>query len=218
MLAINTAFMTANLALYSDGKLFVRDIDAKSKHSENVLKTIDELCQEANIDILDVQTLSVVLGPGSFTGLRIGTAIAKGLGCANKKMKFIGVSSLELMAYHVVKNNLNENENFACAINALSDLYFVQLFGQNSTKTSDARMIRKEELEGLKMPIFALKGDILKYELNEIEILSQDLVEISLKKAQAGEFLSLEQMIPVYLRASQAEDNLKKIEKVNKIS
>ena len=42
MLAINTAFMTANLALQtSDGKIVLRDIDAKSKHSENVLKTID---------------------------------------------------------------------------------------------------------------------------------------------------------------------------------
>ena len=89
MLAINTAFMTANLALKTaKGKTVLKDIDAKSKHSENVLKTIDQMCEEANVNILDVKTVAVVVGPGSFTGLRIGTAIAKALGAVNKDLKF----------------------------------------------------------------------------------------------------------------------------------
>ena len=94
MLAINTAFLTANLALESSSGVFTKTLDAKSKHSENVLKNIDELCKEANIDILDVDTVAVVTGPGSFTGLRIGVAIAKALGCVNKNLKFVSVSSL----------------------------------------------------------------------------------------------------------------------------
>ena len=47
LLAINTAFMDANIGLVLDnGKILSRTIDAKSKHSENVLKTIDEMCEE----------------------------------------------------------------------------------------------------------------------------------------------------------------------------
>ena len=76
------------------------------------------MCEETNCDILDVGTVAVVVGPGSFTGLRIGTAIAKALGCVNEKTKFIAVSSLELMAF-VVANKTKVSGNFVCAINAL---------------------------------------------------------------------------------------------------
>lgn len=218
MLAINTAFMTANLALSANGMMFVRDIDAKSKHSENVLKTIDDLCNDAKIDIIDIDTLSVVLGPGSFTGLRIGTAIAKALGSVKKDLKFVGVSSLELMAYIIVKNKLNKGSDFVCVLNALSDLFFVCKFNSKGIKIGDERMIDKAEFGALNMPIFALKDDMPKYELDEIETSSLDLLEFSEKKANNGDFCRLEEIVPSYLRASQAEDNLKNIKKDNKIS
>lgn len=218
MLAINTAFMTANLALKSNDKVFVRDIDAKSKHSENVLKTIDDLCNEAKIDVTDVEVVSVVLGPGSFTGLRIGTAIAKALGCVNKSLKFVGVSSLELMAYIIVKNNLNKNQKFVCVINALSDLFFVAEFDADGIKIGEERMIDKTEFENIAQQKFCLKGDVTNYSLKEIELSSQDLLEHSQKKANELQFLKLEEVVPTYLRASQAEDNLKNVKKVNKIS
>ena len=137
MLAINTAFMTANLALKTpEGVTVLKDIDAKSKHSENVLKTIDEMCMQANENVLDVGTIAVVVGPGSFTGLRIGVAIAKALGCVNNELKFVGMSSLELMAYIYV-NNFKPKGNFVCVLNALSGLYFVAKLVIISLKTSE---------------------------------------------------------------------------------
>lgn len=209
MLAINTAFMTANIALKSDNKVFFRDVDAKSKHSENVLKVIDELCQEAEVDIMDIDVLSVVLGPGSFTGLRIGTAIAQALGCANKTLKFVGVSSLELMAYIIAKNKLNKNEEFICVINALSDLFFVAKFDENGNILTEQQIIGKDEFESLNQPVFALKDDLPKYNLQTVEISCEALLEYSIIKAEKQEFLSQEEMMPIYLRASQAEDSLK---------
>ncbi|MDE6583182.1 MAG: tRNA (adenosine(37)-N6)-threonylcarbamoyltransferase complex dimerization subunit type 1 TsaB, partial [Clostridia bacterium] len=120
MLVINTAFMTANLGLETaDGKICVKELDAKAKHSENVLKTIDELCEETGVNVLDVGTVAVVTGPGSFTGLRIGVSIAKALGCVNEGLKFLSLSSLELMAYISVKNHKHDTD-FVCAIDALS--------------------------------------------------------------------------------------------------
>ena len=62
MLAINTAFMTANLALKTaDGQVVLKDIESKSKHSESVLKVIDEMCQETGITYL---LQNEVLGSG----------------------------------------------------------------------------------------------------------------------------------------------------------
>ncbi len=210
MLAINTAFMTANLALETpDGRTIYRELDAHSKHSENVLKTIDEMCQEGGIDVLNVETVAVVVGPGSFTGLRIGTAIAKALGCVNKKLKFIGLSSLELMANIVSENKLC-SENFVCVLNALSDLYFVAYFDKTGIILQEERMIDKQEYLGIKQPIFGLKGDLQDDRINQIEITSEDLLAFAKKQEKLGKFVALDELLPVYLRLSQAEDNLLK--------
>lgn len=210
MLAINTAFMTANLALKtSNGKTTYRELDAHSKHSENVLKTIDEMCQACEIDVLDVKTVAVVVGPGSFTGLRIGAAIAKALGCVNKKLKFIGLSSLELMANIVTENKLC-TENFACVLNALSDLYFVAYFDKTGIKLQEERMIDRREYLSITQPIFGLKGDLKDENINQIEITSEDLLTFSEKQENLENFVSLDELLPVYLRLSQAEDNLLK--------
>ena len=216
MLAINTAFMTANLALKTPkGAVYLKDIDAKSKHSENVLKTIDELCQQAKINILDVETIAVVVGPGSFTGLRIGTAVAKALGCVNENLRFVAMSSLELMAYIVGKNSLAKG-SFVCAINALSGLFFVCEFDKNGKKLTNEKMIDTSEFEKLSKPKFVLTGDLKGDGLNEIEITCADMLDFALLKEAAGEFVLEGQLEPVYLRLSQAEDNLSKNCKKNK--
>lgn len=214
MLAINTAFINANLALKTTKTTILKDIDSRSKHSENVLKTIDDMCQEAEIDILDIEEIGVVVGPGSFTGLRIGVAIAKALACANPSLKIVAISSLELMAYNVVKQKLC-NENFVCALNGLSDLFFVANFDKNGVKTKNERMISKEEFESTNDPIFALENDVDSSRVKNIEITSQTLLEFMENKVTQGCYVSLEDLEPMYLRLSQAEDNL--LKKNNKI-
>lgn len=209
MLVINTAFMTANLALKTDKGAVLKDIDAKSKHSENVLKTIDEMCQEMNVDILQVDTVAVVTGPGSFTGLRIGVAIAKALGCVREDIKFISLSSLELMAYIIGKQGLCKKK-FTCALNALSDNFFVAEFDENGIKTQEERMIDRQEYSAVKTPIFTLKGDGVSGGVAELEISCEDLLEFAVSKEKKEEFVTLEELLPKYLRLSQAEDNLLK--------
>ena len=215
MLAINTAFMTANLALKTPkGEVCLKDIDAKSKHSENVLKTIDELCQQAKTNILDVETVAVVVGPGSFTGLRIGTAIAKALGCVNENLKFVALSSLELMAYIVARNNLSKGK-FVCAINALSGLFFVCEFEKDGKKVGKERMIDTNDFQSISDEKFVLAGDLNGVGLREIEISCADLLDFALEKETEKDFVLEGQLEPVYLRLSQAEDNLAKNSKKN---
>ena len=210
MLAINTAFMTANLALKTpEGKVYLKDIDAKSKHSENVLKTIEDLCEQANINVLDVQTVAVVVGPGSFTGLRIGTAIAKALGAVNKDLKFVGLSSLELMAYIARKRKLTK-DNFVCVLNALSNLYFVAYFDVNGIKLQEEKMIDAEEFSKIAEEKIVLNGDLSLNDAQSVEITPEDLLEFALSKEQEKQFVEEKNLVPVYLRLSQAEDNLEK--------
>ncbi len=210
MLAINTAFVKADLALETNGKTYFKTLDAEAKHSENVLKNIDELCTEAEVDVLDVKTVAVVTGPGSFTGLRIGVAIAKALGCADKKLKFISLSSLELMAYTIAKQNLCK-ENFCCIINALSGNYFVAEFDASGKRLSEDRMVGEGELSAFENP-FVLSGDT-KFDFPAISLSAQMLLGFAKEKEAKGEYILLEDLLPEYIRPSQAEDNLKKSKK-----
>ncbi|MBQ7328191.1 MAG: tRNA (adenosine(37)-N6)-threonylcarbamoyltransferase complex dimerization subunit type 1 TsaB [Clostridia bacterium] len=208
MLAINTAFMTANLALRTAvGKVVLKDIDAKSKHSENVLKSIDEMCQEASTEVLDVGTVAVVVGPGSFTGLRIGVAIAKALGCAGKDLKFVSLSSLQLMAYKIAKSKLNGGA-FVCVINALSDLFFVAQFDVDGKIVGEEKMISKEEYQQIDIEKFALAGDVQTSDVKEMKIDCKDLLDFALEKEEQGDFVLPDDLNPSYLRLSQAEDML----------
>lgn len=208
MLAINTAFMTANLALKTaEGKVVLKDIDAKSKHSENVLKSIDEMCQEVSTEVIDVGTVAVVVGPGSFTGLRIGVAIAKALGCAGKDLKFVSLSSLQLMAYKIAKSKLNSGA-FVCVINALSDLFFVAQFDADGKIVGEERMISKEEYQQIDIEKFALAGDVQTSDVKEMEIDCKDLLDFALEKEEQGDFVLPDDLNPSYLRLSQAEDML----------
>lgn len=211
MLAINTAFATASLALeLADGRKFFKSLSAEAKHSENVLKAIDEMCQEAQIDVLDVGTIAVVTGPGSFTGLRIGVAIAKALGCVNKNLKFISISSLQLMAY-IKCQTYKKKENFACVLNALSNLYFVAYFDKDGAILEEEKLIGEDEYLRLQCPKYALAGDLPN--LPTVEITCQNLLSYAKLKEAQKEFVSCQELLPKYIRLSQAEDNMLKKQK-----
>lgn len=207
ILAINTAFLTANLALSVADKAYYADLDANCKHSENVLKNIDALCQQANVDIGQIDVVSVVVGPGSFTGLRIGAAIAKALFCANNKIKLISLSSLDFMAYTFLQQNKAETD-FVCALNALSDLFFVATYNQSGIKLQQEQIIDKPSFENLTLPVVCLQDDLpLKTSVN---LTSQALLAFTKAQIEAKNFVSIDAMVPKYLRLSQAEDNLLK--------
>lgn len=215
MLAINTAFIQANLALKTrDGREFFIDLDANTKHSENVLKNIDKLCEQAEIDVLNVDEIAVVTGPGSFTGLRIGVAIAKALACVQPELKLVPISSLELMAYIHCKQN-NPSRKFVCAINALSNLFFVAYFDKNGIKLKEEKLIEREKFEKIAEQKVVLSNDMPfsvkdKNDYVKIDLSGQNLLKFAESQSRQGKFANLQDFNPVYLRLSQAEDQLLK--------
>lgn len=211
VLAINTAFMEANIGLVlDDGKRFERTIDAKSKHSENVLKTIDALCETAGVKLQDIDNFAVVVGPGSFTGIRIGVAIMKAIGVV-KDAKFFPVSSLDLMAYiYTQKNNID----FTTVLNGLSNLFFVAGYKKGGIKVQEERMIEKCELEKITQKLVCLKDDLALQNADYVEITTENLLDYALFLVANDRSVKIENLNPVYLRPSQAEANLKSVKKV----
>lgn len=99
VLAIDTATKIGSVALYDDKVGIIGEINlyVKVNHSNVIMNAVDSLFKLSNLTIKDVDRIAVTIGPGSFTGIRIGTAIAKGLAYSLKK-PIIGVNELDVLA------------------------------------------------------------------------------------------------------------------------
>ncbi|MCL2564142.1 MAG: tRNA (adenosine(37)-N6)-threonylcarbamoyltransferase complex dimerization subunit type 1 TsaB, partial [Oscillospiraceae bacterium] len=99
ILAIESSAKTASVALVEDGKLIAQNLQhAGLTHSKTLLPMIHALLDGLGMRAADTDKIAVAHGPGSFTGIRIGVATAKGLAFAADK-PLIGVSTLEAMAH-----------------------------------------------------------------------------------------------------------------------
>ncbi len=106
ILAIDTATQYASLALYSQNGLFAEESwYAGRTHTVELMPRIVRILKLANLKVPNLTALAVSLGPGSFTGLRIGLAIAKGIALPHK-LPVVGVPTLEIMAYPLRTNGL----------------------------------------------------------------------------------------------------------------
>ena len=99
ILGIESASLTASAAIWEDDLLTAEyTVNYKKTHSQTLLPMIDEIVTMTETDLETLDAIAVSGGPGSFTGLRIGSATAKGLGLALQK-PLIHVPTLDAMAY-----------------------------------------------------------------------------------------------------------------------
>ena len=82
VLAVDTSGPVAGVAIWKNGAIaFDEAVVNKLTHSANLLPMIDEALQRTGMSLSDMNRLAVVVGPGSFTGVRIGVSTVKGLSC-----------------------------------------------------------------------------------------------------------------------------------------
>ncbi len=101
ILAIDSSGLTATCALVEDDILLAEyTISHKKTHSETLMPMIDEICSMTETDISEVDALAIAGGPGSFTGLRIGSATVKGIAEAIDK-PVISVPTVDALAMNL---------------------------------------------------------------------------------------------------------------------
>ncbi len=111
ILAIDSSSLVATVAVVQDDIMVAEyTINHKKTHSQTLLPMIDEIVKMAEINLDDIDGIAVSGGPGSFTGLRIGSATAKGLGLVWNK-PLIHVPTVDAMAY-----NLYGTDKLICPI------------------------------------------------------------------------------------------------------
>ncbi len=86
LIALDSSGLVASVAILEDDLLRAEyTVDYKKTHSQTLLPMLDAIARMVELDLSTVDAIAVAAGPGSFTGLRIGSATAKGLGLALRK-------------------------------------------------------------------------------------------------------------------------------------
>lgn len=111
LIVLDSSGLVASVAIMEDDTLIGEyTINYKKTHSQTLLPMLDEVVNMTETDLESVDAIAIAKGPGSFTGLRIGSATAKGLGLALKK-PIVSVPTVEALAY-----NLYESNGYICPI------------------------------------------------------------------------------------------------------
>lgn len=134
ILAMDTAAAACSVAIWVEGTIVAHEFRAMARgHAAELLPMVDRLLQQTGMKIEDFDALAVSVGPGAFTGLRIGLACARGFGVASG-LPVIAVTTLEALSEAV----LDRDGPVLCALDAKrSDLY-AQVFDAKGEPITDA--------------------------------------------------------------------------------
>lgn len=226
ILAFDTATSTCSVAITrgdaSSGQVVGSlSFDSGVTHSRRLLGSIDWLLQTTAMSISKIAALAVGTGPGSFTGLRIGMASAKGL-CHGRGLPLIGISSLDAVAASVRSEDLicvamdaRKKEVYCC--------FYRSRPGGTVVRCSAPAVMAPEELAELINEPVTMAGDGVRVYSGLFSELLGDTAEllpwISTPPAvnigflastaqAAGDYLDLDRATPEYVRSSDAQLSL----------
>ena len=112
ILCLESSTEVCSVCIHEDGTVIALEESLESnQHSKKITLFIQECLKQANLDVKDLDAIAVSSGPGSYTGLRVGTATAKGL-CFGGEVPLIAVSTLEAMATGFLAKTENSKFDF----------------------------------------------------------------------------------------------------------
>ena len=196
ILALDTSGSMASCALLRDGALLDQAVqDSKMDHSRLLLPLCKELVEKHRLTLGDVDVYAAVIGPGSFTGIRIGSAAVKGFAWAQDK-PCAGVSSLLSMACDSEQSGI-----LCCSLKARPGESYFALFrkeGDSVTRLTDDAVGKDEEMEA------AASSHGATVFLRDCQRAS-GAAKAAWLQAQSGTLQNCHEILPAYLRLSQAE-------------
>ncbi|HZY31139.1 MAG TPA: tRNA (adenosine(37)-N6)-threonylcarbamoyltransferase complex dimerization subunit type 1 TsaB [Candidatus Methylomirabilis sp.] len=220
VMGIETSTMQGGVALLSEqGLLSEYLLNVKATHTERLLPSIDRVVRDAGIALSQVEGIAVAIGPGSFTGLRIGLSTAKGLAIAAGK-PLVGVSTLQAMAWtlpfcvHQICPILDARKGeIYCGLFRHEGDRLIRLMDE-AALSPDLLVARIRERTVFLGDGLAVYGDLLKGRLGEMALLpplsqrggrAAAVAELGRRRLLQGQHDEISGLAPRYLRASEAE-------------
>jgi tRNA threonylcarbamoyladenosine biosynthesis protein TsaB len=223
ILGIETATEQVSVAIGGhEGVLGLFEVCRGRRHAETLTPAIDFLCRQADIELSEISVIAVDVGPGLFTGMRVGLAAGKALAHA-LRVPMIGMSSLDLLAFPL----RHSDRTIAAVIDARRGELFYALYRPvpgGVQRVTEPRCGRVEDFVGDVMPrgheLVCVGDGALRYR-DEIEaelrcdiaeqFLSRPsaapLVQLAHAKALREEWVNPWEIQPLYLRLPDAQIN-----------
>ncbi len=227
VLAIDSSGLVATVAVVEDNELLAEyTTNYKKTHSQTLLPMLEHVKEMIDLDLNTVDYLAVAAGPGSFTGLRIGSATVKGLGLALNK-PVVEVPTLEGLAY-----NLCGTDHLVCPLmDARRNQVYTGIYEFEAEEhTWQMKTVKEqcavdvaeiiEECNKLGRPVIFLGDGVPVYEAKIAELCrvpytfalagmnrqrAAAVAALAVKYAGEGKVVSAAEHAPEYLRKSQAE-------------
>ena len=138
ILAIDTSSPICSVAILENDNLIDEiNLDDGRTHSENLMPLIDSILKRNNLDIKDIEMISCCVGPGSFTGIRIGVATIKPM-AEILNIKIASVISLEVLA-----KNVENTETIVSLIDARNNQVYCGIFDKKYNKKEEKCQAKK---------------------------------------------------------------------------
>ncbi len=222
ILAVDSSAKSASVAVAENGRLISECfVNNALTHSRTLMPMVENALSQADMSLKDINALCVNVGPGSFTGIRIGVAAVKGLAACDE-IPCAGVSTLESIAY-----NFADEECIVCAaMDARRDQVYTACFAMENVvfrRLTEDRAISIQELQrtlseferniylvgdGAALCYSAMSADITGLKLLPEHMRMQRAAGTALlawEKVQNGQIIPAGDVQPNYLRLSQAE-------------
>ena len=196
-LAIDTSNKNLTVLLNYNGKLIKRfNSECGVNHSVEIMPAIEEVVLEANADLNNIDFFACVVGPGSFTGIRIGVSTIKAL-CLAYNKPCLSITSFDTIAY----NNLVDSQ--IAIIDAKHNCYYVCGYKKGEVCFEPAYLTKEELLE------ISSQSEITSFEqLTGLESKVYSVVEglINAIEHKKSQLIDANNLVPLYIRKSQAEE------------
>lgn len=218
LLAIDTSTRSVGIALYKEDQVLGEMVwHSQDHHTVDLAPGVFQILEKARVDINSVQAVAVALGPGSFTGLRVGLALGKGIALA-RRLPLIGISSFDVLAVAQPVRDMPMAVALRAGRGRLA-LGWYELHRQQWKATGITELLDCEQLiQKIEHPTLVageLTGDERqalgkKRRLITLASPAQSLrrpsylAELAWKKWQAGQASDPSTIVPVYLHADNS--------------
>ena len=219
VLAVDTSAARGSLALaeisdQSPQVLSSREWEKKAMHSDVATLELQGLLEDAGQQLEDISHILINHGPGSFTGLRVGINLARTL-AYSLNLPILPIGTLELLAFQ----NSSADEVSAIAVKALQNFVYAAVYKNDGGKMIEVSAPTSIEIENLER--FSGNADkvlvdqSLRLEVGRVQTIdpltkAQTLVEYFAKSKQKFTFLSWKGVEPLYIRASEPEEKMRR--------
>lgn len=221
VLGIETATMTGGVALANDERIISEyTLNVRTTHTARLMPALDQILRDSSIDKREIDGIAISLGPGSFTGLRIGMATAKGL-ALGLDIPLLGVPTLDALA----RNVPFAAYQICTVLDARKKEIYYSLYRCSPLQRQvPYQVVSPEKLVSQidEKTIFlgdalSAYGGLISENLGDLALFAPyaqrfpraaTVAEMGLAKLKAGEHLDVAFVEPIYIRESDAEMSL----------